>query len=263
MQIQPFLVPDGSYYVAINNAISKEDLEQDLNQLTTTILDTEKTRMTWDNLDFDLVVNNYADTLVNASYKPYATNFFEVQKSSLINLTQKNSILDINKYETKFSIKNVGQSEIEIIQDFMFASFGVDFKVEEGKTVTTANSSKQARITSNLAKSLQNPDLKGYLVLDDKATPCGFFALINLGGDLELHSVAGLSSYPALVGVKKLQLIMSAVLDVFKNNPEYKDCTQLTFSNSKDKVAQMYKDLGFQLSPTRKGIIIESQNVLK
>lgn len=258
MSIQDFLVPDGSYYIAINEDNSSSTLESALQDFAPAILETSKTRMVWDNKQFNTAITNFADTLLPiASHKPYATNFFEVPRNSLTELINHNEILNLNKYPQKFSVKETTSQDFETIKDFMFSSFGVKFKVIDEKTVSFADESKRKRILENLEKSLSSPILKAYLILDETNTPCGFFSLANLGQDLQLHSVAGLSSFPPIPGLKKLQLIMAAVLHTFDNHANYKDCIKLTFSNSKEKVSQMYKDLGFKLSQTRNGIITE------
>lgn len=258
MHIQDFLVPDGSYYIAINDANEDSTLESDLQNFAPTILQTSKTRMVWDNKQFDSSITNFADTLLPlATHKTYATNFFEIPRNSVKNLLETSQLLDLQKYSIKFNIKEAGLDQIEIIRDFMFESFGVKFKIENDKSITLADESKRKRISKSLELALSNPVLKGYLIYDQNDVPCGFFALANLGSDIQLHSVAGLSSYPKLEGVKKLQLIMAATLEVFSSDPNYNQAVKLTFSNSKEKVSQMYRDLGFKNSPTRKGLIIE------
>jgi len=258
MQIHDFLVPDGSYYIAINEQTPDENLASDLQNFAPTILQTSKTRLVWDSKQQSSQIFEFADTLLPlAKHKSYETNFFEVPKNTVKTIVSNSDILNISKYSSEFVVKKAGFEEIEIIKDFMFESFGVKFKLENEKSVTIADESKRKRIAANLEKSLAEPNLKCYLIYDPSNTPCGCFAFYNMGQDVQLHSVAGLSSYPKIEGVKKLQLIMSATLSVFDNDENYSQATKLTFSNSKEKVSAMYRDLGFKNSLTRKGIIIE------
>lgn len=258
MHLKDFIVPDGSYYVAASKVISELNLNEGLQKLTSVIKKTSKTRVIWDNPNLDTTFTNYANSLLpSVTHKAYETNFFEIKRTQVQSLTTENSLLDLNQYSQKFGIKETTITDIDIIKDFMFSSFGVKFKLENEKTITLADDSKRTRIMEGLSLSLQNPLVKGYLIHTEDCVPCGFFALANLGDDVELHSVAGLSSYPPVAGVRKLQLIMAATLQIFEKDSDYTDCLTLTFSNSKEKVTQMYKDLGFLLSNTRKGLIFE------
>lgn len=264
--IKSFIVPDGSHYVAICQDASPNEILTNIGYLKTDIISHPKTRIVWDNSDLDGQILDSLQKLVSQlvedrHIKEYQTNFFKVEISQIHNLLSSQPILDWQTYQNQFSWRRFNpksSDDIEILKDFMLSSFGVDFKkTESGLVESVPNPVKQEKIQQNLTKSYTDNQNQIYLIFSKDSQAAGAFSLTDVCGDIQLNSVAGMSSQKTDLKVKKLPLILACVFDVVRCSEEFDTPQKLTFSNSKDKVSAIYSSFGISKNSERKGLFVQ------
>jgi hypothetical protein len=263
--IKSFIVPDGSHYLAICSHTSKKDIFNEIPNFREDFLNSPKTRITWDDPTLaDDILNTLEKLTADFDYprhiKKYQTNFFKTEISELRETIQNHPQISWQNYETEFFWRKFdaqNPDDIWLLRDFMLNSFGVDFKTnQEGMVEAAPNETKRDKIIKNLSNAYLNTENQIYFVFDKNNLPAGCFTLIDVCGDIQLNSVAGISGLPS-PKVRKLPLILAAVFNVLELDAQFKNAQKLTFSNSKDKVSQIYTSLGIKRNLQRQGFFVE------
>jgi hypothetical protein len=262
-KIEILKVPDSAIFVVIKESLTKIDMKSFLEE-NQQILEFPKLRFVFDipeqKLDLIESIKLFCD-LKQIKFKilDYNTNFFIATKADSQRLVEQNPTLNWTNYKSNFYYKIVSKEDLEvqkILKNFMLNSFGVDFVYENGRVLPKKNDQKQEKIENNFAKALANPNLEMVLVSKNNSDLVGCYALISLNKDLQLYSVAGMSTLKMCVE-KKLPILMSSLLSIFNNSKKYEHFEKLTLSNSKQKVSEIYKNLGLAKNNDRKGLILE------
>lgn len=263
--IKSFIVPDGSHYLAICKDVSKKTIFNEIQNFKLGFLNNPKTRITWDNSTLTGEILNALEKLTSDSnyqwkIKKYQTNFFKTLISELQETIQTYPEINWQNYQDNFfwrKLDNQNSDDIGLLRSFMLNSFGVDFKINsEGKIEPIANLSKQEKINNNLPKAYLNQDNQIYFIFDKNNLPAGCFTLIDICGDVQLNSVAGISGLES-PKVRKLPLLLAAVFNILELDTQFRNAQKLTFSNSKEKVSQIYKSLGIKKNLQRQGFFVE------
>lgn len=253
-----FKSPDSSVYFYIKSENLKL-LETDLSFLLTKFSSQEKIRVLV-RPDFSLKKQDlksfftdfFNKNNLDLKIQDYQTNFFSLKKSQAqtildkLSLSEKTGELEIIKVETEL--------DLAIYQNFQLNSFGVRFnpvskKIEVDKT-------KQDKILTSFLTVSQQPNLELFLVKNSENQFLGGFSLVCLDKEIQLHSVAGLAKNIKLQQKSKLSGLVRASLEIFLNSNKYQKQDEITFTSSKTKIAEKYKDLGFQTDPKRFGFLI-------
>jgi hypothetical protein len=262
-KIEVLKVPDSAVFVVIKENVTKSDLKYFLEE-NQQILEFPKLRFVFDIPEIKPILVQtlklFCDSKqIKSKILDYNTNFFVATKVDSKRLTEQNPTINWLNYKSNFSYKIVSKEDLkaqEILKNFMLNSFGVDFVYENDKVLPKKNDQKQQKITNNFAEAFGNPSLEMILVSKNNSDLVGCYALAGLNKDLQLYSVAGMSSLKMCVE-KKLPILMSSLLSIFNNSKKYEHFEKLTLSNSKQKVSEIYKNLGLAKNYDRKGLILE------
>ena len=218
---------------------------------------------------YRLLVDNFIDTDIaewvvanfpKVAVQPYTTTFYRFLRETSQSFLTKFPVLDASLLATDFDCIRIDEKDLEsknIIQNLIENSFGVSFKAtENGTKEISANESKIQKLQSKFDTLWNQPKNHKYLVKTKTGEIVGTFTLTKVEFEVQLSAVAGRSNLQNTFTGKKLPILCAFVVQQFLQEKDFAKCDILTFSNSKEPVAQMYSSLGFEENPERCGVIL-------
>lgn len=255
---EKFITPEGSNYILFARGYSGDFLK-DLYYSKDLLLQKQSLRVLYDDEDFanpilEALERLSLDSDLAISAKDYNTNFFGIDFAEIINFTGNvKPWIDYSREFESNLVKIDDKKNLDILKNFMQASFASTLAQKEGRNVLVPLQEKQAKIENGMELSFLDPKIKSYIILDSFKTPVASFSLVLLQNEVQLQSVAGRSSFKSSVATAKLPLIMSAVFNLVS---QIEPALPITFTSSKPKVAQLYINLGCKTIDGRKGFVV-------
>ncbi len=191
---------------------------------------------------------------------PYSTNFFAVQMKDLEHNIFTSSELDWEKYRQEFAVIKIETNNsqmLSILSNFLTTSFAVDHN-KKSLTFGQVKESRKQSILDNLSINIHNKFIQTFLILTRSGDVVGCFSLANVLDECQLSNVAGLCTLPNNYSGKKLGVLCSAIVNEYYTNEFFSAAKSLTFSNSKETVANLYSNLGFEKNKNRTGWILSN-----
>ena len=250
--------PESSYFFIVPAQVKEDVLSL---ELTKTINDWPRFRLFYDNPNHLPVINNAIKAAVEQSgakitIEDFNTNFFKLGIDELDGFLKAQADLDWNNYQGEFSYRHAdldSPKDQEIVENFLLNSVGVTFEVQDGKTVAVVDANRQKHISATFVERLSNPMIKFYIVeVGEKLVGCFIAVYFNEFKEFYMNWVIGRSTFANMYSGSKLPILLAAVLHVFKES----GFLSLTFNSRKEKVVQMYKQLGFKINPVRRALTI-------
>jgi len=265
-KVKAFYVIDGAIYIYISKNMPTSEVFGELKELGNLFVQNPKVRLViegHDENDIGLVLEKLSTELkLKVKISDYKTNFFGLNKQEVSRLSQAyfSQQLQISNFKDSFSFKEVDKNnsqELNIVENFIQNSFGVDFVAEGDRFLAVPSISKMQRISSNFSKGIGEVNSKMFLIKTKTQELVGCYALVNVDNDIQLESVCGLSTLENIYQGKKLPVLMGSVLEVLNTHQAYEDFESFSFTNSKEKVSTLYKSLNFKINKNRFGFMVE------
>jgi hypothetical protein len=214
-------------------------------------------KIIFDKNNLGVVVNNI-DLVTNdqkLNVCEYITNNFVLNKADIPQFKQNWS----SDYSKDFEIIEYSQknNDSTIHKNLICNSFGIKTRIIEGEIKFEADLARQESITSNFESAINVRNFYTFLVKSSEGLVVGLFSMFVFGDQAHLCNVAGRSTLVNSFKGKKVDILSAGIVFEFLNNKLFEGCKSLIFSSSKDAVANMYSDFGFQKSTNRSGLIID------
>lgn len=229
--LEYFVVPDGTLYITLDG----ESFDYlDLKTKISIFLDIHAKVKIIITLP-DLRKSLHSDVQKDFNLSTHPTTFFHLDLDSIP------SDLVWNKYRGSFNIVLVDGSNLDIFKNFITTSYNKDLN------------------KINWEQVMSQDNLQNYLVQEKTTLEfVGSFSLGLAGDTIQLQSVAGRSNKYTFEGGKKLPILTAASLEVAKSQGNLdKD---FIFTSSKEKLAKLYGELGFEVTTHYQTWVLESKN---
>jgi len=224
----------------------------------------KKIRIIWENKTFSKLIlgslEELGKTIENLNFQPYETVFYKLKLSEIGAQIKNYPEVNWERYSSKTSfklVKSVESPDYEIVKNFVLNSNGVEFSKKDGITIIEPNQEMQKVITEKLPEVIGSSENNIYLVSNNIGSQfVGCFDLVKVNTEeVQLHYTSGKASKLELFLGKKMPILTAAILEILKT--EYKDYKYLTFSNKDKATKNVYQDVGFQVEPERKCILVK------
>ncbi len=259
-----FNTPDSARYLILQEGYSQEDLDK--------FLETKKSEIDKGVTKIRVIFNKSEDKYnlkksfsilsknLNNQFeiKDYDTNFFKINKQRLNQVCTNFPLACWDTYESQFSYeKVVDNSQAELLKQIMVESFGNSYFMEEGEIIIEPKPIKIQKIKEKIKLSLGDSKTHALIIKDKNKQIVGSLSLVNLGEDIQIHSVGGRYSQSKFQG-KKLPVLVASGLEYWRQN--FSESKYCSLSSSKQKLAKAYQDLGFSFFEGRCGLIFTRIN---
>ncbi len=248
-------LPDGSEYLELILSPSQTltEVQKELQKIT----EQRQTvfRVITNSDEQEKAIANFQNSHENYEIAQRNTTFFRLRKTDLDNFIEANKT---TKITDDFQFSKINNAEKDILENYMFTSFGVKYSEKNGVKLFEPDQNRRQKISENLNVIQDSPNLKTYLVQHKNGQNVGVFSLLNISdlGEIQLHSVAAKSDLDnQYTQGNKMSILMGQLADILQK----KDFKYLSFSCSRPPVAQMYRDLHFEVDENRKCFVLGSK----